>query len=208
MKLKRVLVLILSMCLFGGSLYAADKPNIEGSYEQLTEQAFVFDGKQVEIVEFLNFYCGHCYNFESAIPVIKGNFPKKIIWKTVPLYWGKSAKAVEAFFLAEEAGKGEEMKKALFKAQFVDKRDISNINVVESIGAEIGMGFDFSRRLRSGEKAKEVGEAMLKSQAYKINETPTLVIAGNIKVTAHDTGHDADAFRNNVITIVKSLFKK
>ena len=54
MKLKRVLFLIMSMCVIGGSLHAADKPKIEGSYEQLSEQAFVFDGKQVEIIEFLN----------------------------------------------------------------------------------------------------------------------------------------------------------
>jgi len=207
MKLKGVLVLILSMCAFGVSVHAADAPKIEGSYEQLAEQSFVFDGKQVEITEFLNFYCGHCYDFERAIPVIKGNFPKKIKWKTIPLYWGKSSKAVEAFFLAEEEGKGEEMKTALFKANFVDKRDISNVTVVENIGVEMGLGFDFSRRLRSGEKAKEVGEAILKSQAYKVNETPTLIIAGNIKVTGHDSGHTPDAFRNNVITILKSLLK-
>jgi thiol:disulfide interchange protein DsbA len=208
MKLKRVFILILSMCVFGASLHAADKPKIEGSYEQLTEQAFVFDGKQVEIVEFLNFYCGHCYNFEKAIPIIKGNFPKKIKWRTVPLYWGKSAKAVEAFFLAEEEGKGEEMKRALFKAVFVEKRDVSKVDVVEKIGMDVGMGFDFSRKLRAGEKSKEVGEAIIKSQAYKVSETPTLIVAGNLKVTAHDTGHSQDAFRNNVITIVKSLLKK
>lgn len=207
MKLKKVLFLIISICAVGLSLHAADKPDIEGGYEQLAEHDFVFDGKQVEVVEFLNFYCGHCYNFESSIPVIKGNFPKKIKWRTVPLYWGKSSKAVEAFFLAEEAGKGEEMKKALFKAHFVDKRDISNLHVIESIGVETGLGFDFSRRLRSGEKAKEVGEALLRSQAYKVSETPTLIVAGNIKVTPHDSGHAPDAFRNNVITILKSLLK-
>ena len=208
MKLKRVLFLIMSMCVIGVSLHAADKPEIEGSYEQLSEQAFVFDGKQVEIVEFLNFYCGHCYGFEKAIPIIKGNFPKKIKWSTVPLYWGKSSKAIEAFFLAEEAGKGEAMKQAIFKAVFVEKRDVSSVDVIEKIGMDVGMGFDFSRKLRAGEKAKEVGEALLKAQAYKVSETPTLIIAGNIKVTGHDSGHSPDAFRNNVITIVKSLLKK
>ncbi len=206
--MKRIMALALFVCMFGVYANASDKPKIEGNYEQVADHEFVFDGKQVEIVEFLNFYCGHCYNFEKSIPVIKGNFPKKIKWITVPLYWGKSSKAVEAFFLAEEAGKGEEMKQALFKAVFVEKRDVSKVDVVETIGIDVGMGFDFSRKLRAGDKAKEVGEAILKSQTYKVSETPTLVIAGNLRVTAHNTGHEPDAFRNNVITIIKSILKK
>jgi thiol:disulfide interchange protein DsbA len=208
MKLKNMIAMLLFLMLISFSVQAADKPSIEGVYEKVPGHAFTFDGTQVEIIEFLNFYCGHCYKFEESIPVIKGNFPKKIKWKTIPLYWGKSVKAVEAFFLAEEAGKGEEMKKALFKAIFVDKRDVSNINVVENIGTDLGLGFDFSRRLRAGEKAKEVGEAILKAQSYKIESTPTLIIAGNLKVTSGAAGHGPDTFRNNVISIVKSLFSK
>jgi thiol:disulfide interchange protein DsbA len=208
MKLKSIFIVLLFLFLTIFSVQAADDPSIEGIYEKMPGHAFSFDGKQVEIIEFLNFYCGHCYNFEQAIPIIKGNFPKKIKWKTVPLYWGKSSKAVEAFFLAEEAGKGEEMKKGIFKAHFVEKRDISNVSVLESIGMKVGLGFDFSRRLRTGEKAKEVGEALLLSQSYKIDGTPTLIIAGNLKVTAGAAGHGPGALRNNVMTIVKSLLKK
>ncbi len=205
---KRMAVMFFVLVLMSMPALAADNPAIEGVYENVPGHTLSFDGKEVEIIEFLNFYCGHCYSFEKDIPVIKGNFPKKIRWKTVPLYWGKSAKAVEAFFLAEEAGKGEEMKQAIFKAHFVDKRDISLMNVLESLAVELGLGFDFSRRLRAGEKAKDVGEALLLSQSYKIDATPTLIIAGNLKAVSGASGNGPNAFRNNVITIVRSLFKK
>ncbi len=206
--IKRIAAMLFIGVLMSMPALAADTPEIEGIYENVPGHTLSFDGKEVEIIEFLNFYCGHCYSFEKDIPVIKGNFPKKIRWKTVPLYWGKSAKAVEAFFLAEEAGKGEEMKQAIFKAHFVDKRDISLMNVLESLAVELGVGFDFSRRLRAGEKAKDVGEALLLSQSYKIEATPTLIIAGNLKAVSGASGHGPNAFRNNVITIVRSLFKK
>ncbi len=208
MKFTKVIVVVLFLAMTALSAQAADKPPMIGIYNEVPGKAFSFDGKQVEIIEFLNFYCGHCNNFESDIPVIKGNFPKKTKWRTVPLYWGKSAKAVEAFFLAEEAGKGEEMKKALFKAVFVEKRDISNVTVVEKIGMDAGLGFDFSRRLRAGDMAKKVGEALIMAQEYGVSETPTLVIAGNMRVTGHDSGHKPGAFKDNVITIIKGLLKK
>lgn len=208
MQLKRIIGIMLLLFLVSISAHAGETRIFKGIYEQLPDQAFVFNGEQVEIIEFLNFYCGHCYKFEESIPVIKGNSPKKIKWKTVPLYWGKSSKAIEAFFLAEESGKGEEMKRALFKAVFVDKRDISNVNVVESIAMKVGLGFDFSHRLRAGEKAKDVGDALVMAKAYKVEETPTLIIAGNIKSTPRGLGHEENALRNNIITILKSLFEK
>ena len=186
----------------------SEKPSIKGTYTQLPGEQFKFDGKTVEVVEFLSFYCHTCYNFENSIPVIKGNFPKKIKWKIIPIYWGKgSPKPGEAYLLAEEAGKGEEMKKALFDAQMVQKRDIGNLEVLESIGSKLGLGPDFSKKLSSGEKAVEVRNGMDMAKAYNVDETPTLIIAGNIVVNPHAVDHNIDAFRENVLTILKSILQ-
>jgi thiol:disulfide interchange protein DsbA len=202
-------VLLMSLILFPVSSHSEQGAEIKGEYEKLADQKFSFDENQVEVIEFLSFYCGHCYHFEKAIPVIKGNFPKRIKWKTVPVYWGNgSPKPGEAYFLAEEAGKGEEMKKALFNAVFVDKRDIGDIGVLEDIGMKIGLGFDYSRRLMAGVKAKEVGEAILMSKAYKIEETPSLIIAGNLKTGPGMFKGSTDLLRENVIIILKSILKK
>ncbi|MBI5664877.1 MAG: hypothetical protein HZC49_07305 [Nitrospirae bacterium] len=204
MSLKKIL-LLMSLILFSAAAYA-EQINVEGVYERLDDAKFSFDGKQVEVMEFLSFYCGHCYHFEKAIPVIKGNFPKRIKWTTVPVYWGSgSPKPGEAYFLAEEAGKGEEMKKALFEAVFVDKRDIGDIMVLDDIGMKLGLGFDYSRRLRAGDKAKEAGEAILKSKLYKIDETPSLIIAGNLKTSPGMFKENADLLRENVIIMIKSI---
>ena len=130
MSVKKIIMVLICMSLFSLQSYAGEKPPVLGIYDELPGHKFEFDGKNVEIVEFLSFYCGHCYQFEKSIPVIKGNFPKKIKWKTVPLYWGKgSPKPGEAYLLAEEAGKGEQMKKALFEAFFVEKKGpVGDIN--------------------------------------------------------------------------------
>ncbi len=208
MSSRKIFVICICLILFSFSSFAAEKPAISGKYTTLPGQQFKFDGKQVEIIEFLSFYCGHCYHFEKSIPVIKGNFPGKIIWKTIPIYWGNgSPKPGEAYFLAEEAGKGEQMKKAIFNAIFVEKKDIGNIDVLEEIAAKIGLGFDFSMRLRNGDKAGNVGEALLMANNYNINETPAIIIAGNLK-TSPGMFKDMEMFKDNTITILKSLFAK
>lgn len=181
---------------------------IKGVHIKLPLHQFKFDGKTVEVVEFLSFYCDGCYSFERAIPAIKGTFPKKIKWKTIPIYWGKgSPKPGEAYLLAEEAGKGEKMKEAIFRAHFVEKKNIGDIKVLEEIGEKIGLGISFSKRLRSGDKAKDVQKALDMAGAYGVDETPTLIIADNIMTNPHEFNHNIDAFRENVMTIIKSILK-
>lgn len=205
--LKRFLALAL-LILLPAAVFAASAPEIKGKYAAVPGKVFKYDGKTVEVMEFLSFYCGTCYEFEKSIPAIKGNFPKKLKWKLVPVYWGNgSPKPGEAYFLAEEAGKGEQMQKALFKAHFVDKKDIGSVEVLESIGAQIGMGFDFSMKLRSGAKAQEAAKALAMAREYRIEETPTLIIAGNIATNPHAAGHDMNDFRNNVLSILRSIIK-
>lgn len=182
--------------------------SIKGVYAQLPGHQFKFDGKAVEVIEFLSFYCDGCYSFEKAIPAIKGNFPKKIKWKTIPIYWGKgSPKPGEAYFLAEETGKGEKMKEALFRAHFIERKDIGDVRVLEDIGKKMGLGIDFSKKLRAGDKAKDVQKALDMARAYGVDETPTLIIAGNIMANPHAFNHNIDAFRENVMTILRSILR-
>lgn len=153
-------------------------------FKEVPGKRYKYDGKKVEVIEFLSFYCSHCYAFESEIPKIKGNFPKKLTWQVYPIYWGdgSSPKPGEAYFLALDAGKGEEMKKEIFNALFVDKKDIGNISVLEELGNKIGLGFDFSRKLRSGYKRAEANDALNLSSEFMIDGTPGIIVAGNRRV--------------------------
>lgn len=205
---KYLMLLALSLS-FALPAYGGENAVVKGVYVKLPDFKFVFDGEKVEVLEFFSFYCGHCYEFEKAIPVIKGNFPKKIKWKNVPIYWGKgSSKPGEAYLLAEDAGKGEQMKKALFEAFFIDKKDIGNVDVLEEIGTKTGLGFEFSRKLRAGDKEKEANAALIMSKAYSIEETPTMVVAGNLKMSPSIVEHNMDFFRDNTITVIKDILQR
>ncbi len=202
-------ILILSIALLSPFNVKGMEP-IQGGYVELPGYQFNYDGKTVEIIEFMSFYCGHCYSLERYIPMIKGNFPGRIRWRTIPVYWGSgSSKPGEAYLLAEGRGKGEEMKGAIFHARFVEKRDIGDIEVLERLASSIGLDFGFSRSLRTGEKAEVAREALKMVDAYSIGSTPTLVIAGNIKTNTEMAGSDdMSTFARNVISIVKSILKR
>lgn len=205
---KKMLLVLPLLAVAFSPLSAEAEIFIKGVYTKLPVHQFKFDGKTVEVIEFMSFYCDGCYSFEKAIPAIKGNFPKKIKWKTVPIYWGKgSPKPGEAYFLAEEAGKGEKMKEALFRAHFVEKKNIGDVKVLEEIGKKIGLGLDFSKRLRAGDKARDVQKALDMAGAYGVEETPTLIIAGNIMTNPHAFNHNIEAFRENVMMILGSILK-
>jgi predicted DsbA family dithiol-disulfide isomerase len=208
MMFKKMLLVLLLLAVAFLPLSAAAEIFIKGVHTKLPLHQFKFDGKTVEVIEFLSFYCDGCYTFEKSIPIIKGNFPRKIKWTIIPIYWGKgSPKPGEAYFLAEAAGKGEKMKEALFRAHFVEKKNIGDIKVLEEIGQKIGLGTDFSKRLRAGDKAKDVQKALDMARAYGIEETPTLIIAGNIMTNPHAFNHNIDAFRENVMAILGSILK-
>lgn len=209
MNIKKLLAVFTIVFIAPFYSYADSDPNIVGVYEKVPKHDFKYDGKTVEIIEFLSFYCGHCYQFEKSIPVIRGNFPKKITWKTIPIHWGKSSpKPGEAYLLAEEEGKGEQMKKALFEAFFLQRRDIGDVEVLEDIAMKIGLGFDFSRRLRAGEKSGEIEKAFEQVRKYGIKETPSLIIAGNLKTAPGMLNNSTDLLRDNTILILKSIFEK
>jgi len=204
--LKKIFLLSFMLLMLSSFSYA-DEMSIVGAYDRVPGQSFTYDGKQIEIVEFLSFYCGHCYNFERSIPIIKGNFPKKIKWKTLPIFWGKgSPKPGEAYLIAVDEGKGEQMKKALFEAVFIEKQDIGKIEILESIGRKVGLGFDFSKKLRGDEKAVAAREAVDLARSYGINETPSLVIAGNVRTSPGKVNGNVDLMRDNTILILKSIF--
>jgi thiol:disulfide interchange protein DsbA len=209
MRFKTALLFPVLIVLFSYYAYAESKPMVVGVYKEVQGKEFIYDGNKVEIIEFLSFYCGHCYTFEKSIPVIKGNFPKKIIWKTIPVYWGKgSPKPGEAYMLAEQAGKGELMKKELFHAIFVERKNIGSMEVLEDIGMKIGLGFEFSIKLRSGEMSKKAEEAMKTMKMYGVDETPTIIVAVNLKVSPGILQGNVELMRDNTLVMLKSLLRK
>ncbi len=207
-------LVIAAIVLYFSSETAPEKPEEKlpnaGKYVKLNKPSTYEPGK-VKITEFSKFNCGHCYTLNPQLPALKKKYGdnlsityKLMLWRSVPQDQA-FRKSIEAYILAERMGKGGEMKDALFKAMFVDKKDLSSELVLGDIAKSVGLGEDFSAALKRGD-AKDEAEANIRlAESFQVDETPTIILNGNLKVTPALTNEDMDAMAGNIDAIIASL---
>ncbi len=207
-----LLIAVLGVYFF--TISAQDKPQeklpASGKFAQLNKPSTYEPGK-VKITEFMKFNCGHCYALNPQMQALKQKYGDKLeitykpmLWRTVPRESG-FRKSIEAYILAQRMGKGEEMKDALFAAVFVDKKDLTTTTELADIGKNVGLGDDFVKALNNGD-AKDEAEANINlAESFQVDETPTIIVNGNLKVNPSMTNEDMDAMAKNLDTIIGSL---
>lgn len=170
-----------------------------------------YEPGKVKITEFLKFNCPHCNLFNQQMPALKKKYGDRLEITYKPMLW-KSVKgdlvfkkSIEAYILAERMGKGEEMKDALFKAMFIENRDLTSELQLGDIGKSVGLGDEFITALKNGD-AKDEADADIKlAESFQVDETPTIIINGKFKVTPSMTNEDTTQMVNNLDTIINSL---
>src|SRR5690348_15066663 len=93
-------------------------PELKGKYEILKDERSTHQPGKVKLVEFADFYCPHCHHFDGeGLPILEKEFGKKLetIMVGFPVIRGKLPTAFDMYEQAKLMGKGNEMKKALFR---------------------------------------------------------------------------------------------
>jgi protein-disulfide isomerase len=135
---------------------------------------------KVKIVEFMKFDCIHCYNLHKDTPRILEKYGDRVQILYVPIVFrGQSTKSIEAYIIAEQMSKAEEMRDALFKAKFVDNLDVMESTItLENVASSIGLGEDFNSKLE-GNDARELALSNLAfMNKYAVESTPAVYING------------------------------
>ncbi len=210
-----VLAIIGGIYLFGGSdnievaetsptTMTSEQAEVIGMYKTLNRPSTHEPGK-VKIQEFMSFYCDHCYTLIGLMDQLEGKYAGKVEVELRPIYWGDgSSKPGEAYIIAESLGYGHEMRDALFTAVFVGGRDVGNEDTLIDLAKGVGMGDEFAAKLKSGEGESLAKENLRLSGVYEIQETPTLIVDGNLKITPHETGDDVVLMAGNLDRIIQA----
>jgi protein dithiol oxidoreductase (disulfide-forming) len=192
-------------CGEGGPVQAAT-PEIKGNYELLKEEASTHQRGKVKIVEFADFYCPHCHQFEeTAIPLLVKEFGNKvdIIMVGFPVIHGKLPTAFDMYEQAKSMGKGKEMKAVLFRTIHKDKmqgvldRSIRSL-LIKEVGLDVAA---FEAGLETGKPAQAFEDGRRWGERVKLNSTPALLLDGNIKIDG------ANLTAENVITVIRSILE-
>lgn len=195
---------LLAWCGGGGAQAAASE--IKGNYELLKEEASTHQRGKVKIVEFADFYCPHCHQFdETGIPMLVKEFGKKVDITMVgfPVIHGKLPTAFDMYEQAKSMGKGREMKAVLFRTIHKDKmqgvldRSIRSL-LIKEVGLDVAA---FEAGLESGKPAQAFEDGRRWGERVKLNSTPALLLDGNIKIDG------VNMTAENVITVIRSILE-
>ncbi|MEG3641228.1 DsbA family protein [Magnetococcus sp. PR-3] len=108
--------------------------------------------------------------------------------RSMPVFWGTQPDTpVRAYFAAEFMGVGEQMKRAIFKANFDDNRyKIDDEDDILKIAAEAGID---AKKLEDAMDSfavfGKVAQVNGLARQYGVTGTPSVVINGKYRVVAH-----------------------
>jgi thiol:disulfide interchange protein DsbA len=179
---------------------ALEKAGLKGKYEVLNEPSLHTPGK-VKLIEFADFYCPHCHLFEqTVVPVLEKEFGNRLEVTMVgfPVIPAKLPTAFEMYEQAKLMGKGPEMKRALFRTIHKDKLHVLDRVIRETLIREVGLNpVVFEAGLASGKPAQALEHGREWGKRVKVQQTPTVLLDGNIKVEMLDP--------ENLKTVIQSI---
>ncbi len=194
-----ILVALLGLVALHATAWAGTT-GLQGKFEELKEPSTHTPGK-VKLVEFADFYCPHCHRFEmEAIPILKQEFGDRLEVTMVgfPVITGRLPTPFEMYEQAKIMGKGDDMKRVLFRTIHRDKVTLLYKELRESLCKEVGLDpVAFEAGLASGKPLKAVDQGKEWGTKVNVQQTPTVLLDGHIKVEAIDP--------DNLKTIIHSI---
>ena len=183
------LVMVIAGCLVSGVAWAVTA-ELKGKFELLKDEVSTHKPGRVQLVEFADFYCPHCHRFDGeGVPLLQKEFGKKLDVSMVgyPVMPGKLPTAFDMYEQAKAMGKGDEMKRVLFRIIHKDKIGIIDRTIRELLIREVGLDpVAFEAGLASAKPARAFEEGRKWGDRIKVQQTPTVLLDGNIKVEQID----------------------
>ena len=206
--MRQFIVAIMLSALFITPALADDK--IKGKYEVVGSLDKLKGAKQIEMVEFFNYSCGHCYRFLTESKRLAKKFKGKLLHKKHPIYWqGKqSPYPAMAFYIADEQGVETKFTQAMFDTHFQMNIDMFQSRNIRMLSTEFGIEKEMTQGFQSKEIKSKVDKSLGLATQANANETPTIIINGVLKVTPSMVGGSTDKMTDNLEIIFDDILGK
>ena len=205
--MKKVSSLLLAVFLFLPAWAQADG-KIRGKYEVIGDINKLKNVKTIEMSEFFNYSCGHCYKFLETSKRLRSKFKDKLLHKKFPIYWGnQTAFPAMAFYIADELGIEEEFTQELFDTSFKLGVDIFQPKVIKFLARDFKVGKEMTEGMQSASIKSKTDRSLELAQEYKANETPTIIINDILKVAPSMTNGSTEEMTDNLELIFTDILK-
>jgi len=202
---KLLLVLLLTGFINPSSLVlAGDK--IQGKYEVIGPVEKLKGVNQVEMIEFFNYSCSHCYRFLETSKKLHDKFKDKLFHKKYPIYWGQqTAFPAKAFYIADELGVEEKFTQELFDTNFKLHINIFEPRVIQRLSQEHKIEQEIREGMKSLAIESKVNKSLALAKKYNTNETPTIILNNVLKITPSTSGGTVDEMTKNLELIIGDI---
>ncbi len=205
--LKVSAVLLVALFLLPGWAQADEK--IRGKYEVIGDINKLKGVKTIEMTEFFNYSCGHCYRFLETSKRLHARFKDKLHHKKFPIYWGnQTAYPSMAFYIADELGVEEEFTNELFDTNFKLNINIFQPKVIKFLAREFKISKEMTEGMQSASIKAKTDHSLELAKQFKANETPTIIINDVLKVAPSFTNGSVDEMTDNLAIIFEDILKK
>lgn len=135
---------------------------------------------QVEVIEFFSYGCVHCMNFEPIFSAWKKSAPKNVAVRREHVGFQSSFEPLQRIFYALEAlGEVDKVHAKVFAALQKERKRVDRPDVLFPWIADQGLDrAKFEQAYKSFGVASKVRRAVQLQEAYKVEGTPALGIAG------------------------------
>ncbi|MFN3957743.1 MULTISPECIES: thiol:disulfide interchange protein DsbA/DsbL [Tepidimonas] len=139
---------------------------------------------QVEVLEFFSYSCIHCYRFEPLMTAWMRKLPKEIVVRRVPVGFNAAFEPLQRLYYTLEAlGRLGDLHEAAFKAFHDERVRFNGLDVAADWAARRGVDRQaFTQTWQSFGVSGKVKRALQLQDAYEVDATPSLGIAGRYLV--------------------------
>ena len=201
----KILFFLIASCLILPSFVLAED-KIKGKYEVIGSIEKLKNAKQVEMIEFFNFSCGHCYKFLETSKKLHQKFKDKLYHKKYPIFWGEqTALPSKAFYIADELGLEEKFTQELFDTNFKLHINIFKPRVIQRLSQHYMIEQEIREGMKSPTIEAKVNESLALAKTYNANETPTIILNKVLKVTPSISGGTTEMMTENLELIIGDI---
>lgn len=186
---KNVSVLSFLLILLGCSSAALAEFE-EGKHYFKVEAPTPGKGEKVEVIEFFNYACPHCFNMEPYVQEWLKNKPDYVEFEHSPAFWNDIFKnTAKAYFTAQELGVMDKVHMALFEAIHNKGVNVSNVDNIKQIFVDQGVkAEDFDKMYSSFFIDQKASMANKQFAQFKLRSVPTIVVDGQWRTSLQEAG--------------------
>lgn len=205
--MKKFLVLILLVAMIA-PIPALAEGKLKGKYEVVGDLNKLKNAKQIEMVEFFNYSCGHCYKFLETSKRLHKKYKGKLFHKKQPIYWGQQTPyPAMAYFISDQHGVEGKFTQTLFDTNFLMKINIFQPRVIKMLSKDFGIEKEMTEGMQSPKIKAKVQESLELAKTIDLKETPTVILNGVLRVTPSISGGSVDKMTDNLEVIFDDILK-